>query len=1156
MSKPNVEDLYPLTPLQEGMLFHARFAPQSGAHREQAALRVRGPLRPEAYAQAWQRAVDRHPALRTAFVWEKVARPLQVVQRGVVLPVQQHDWRHLAEAERARRVEQLCAAERAVVFDLTRPPLLRLAVARTADDEATVVLSFHHLLLDGWSLALVLDEVVEMHDAICAGRTPDLPARRSYREYVGWLARQDLPAAEAYWRGALKGLQGPTMLGLERPTPATPAGPEDYAREVARVPAEVGLALREEARRHKLTLSTVVQGAWAVLLSRYAATDDVVFGTTVSGRPADLPGVEGMVGLFINTVAVRAAVDPAADTAEWLHAMQDAMAESRLHGHAPLVEVHGWSGVPRHRPLFESLLVYENYPGEGGSARTLEYVDGASPERTSYPLSLVVSPGPEGIELRATFDRRLLDPADVRRVLGHWRELLASMRDGLERPIGELSLLADEERADVLGRWNGAPTPYPRDRTLAELFAAQVAARPGATAVEAEDATLTYADLDARSDALAARLRALGVGPEGRVGIALERSAALVVAVLAAVKTGAAYVPLDPAYPPERIAFMLADAGARVVVSSDALRALVDGAGATVVSVDRADGESDTPADSVDSVDSVASADSAGAFEDGFAAPETVACVVYTSGSTGRPKGIAIPHRAVVRLVRETAHVQVGPADRVAHVCSPSFDVAIAETWGALLNGAALVVFPRHVTLAPATFAAGLRDGRISVLLAPTALFNQLARVQPGAFAGLESVVVGGEAMDPDTTRRVLAAGGPNRLVNGYGPTESCGYSTWHRVDHLAPRAPSIPIGRTIANTTAYVLDDALRPSAPGVPGELYLGSDGLARGYLGRPGFTAERFVPHPFASGERLYRTGDLVRWLADGTLDFIGRMDGQVKLRGFRVETGEVEAALRALPQVRDAVVAVKPDATGERRLVAWIVPASANGAPAADASGGESAKSGVVEAGGSTAGPTSVSGPVDGRAGGSPADGAAADAGSPDGVAADVGVIDGMALREGLRRTLPDWMLPTAYVPIPAVPLTPNGKVDRAALPAVDDAGLGTPYVAPRDDREAAIVEAFRAVLGVEKIGVHDDFFALGGHSLRATQVVSRVRDALGLDVSLPDLFAAPTASALAARLRAAEEEMMALLLEGLDDLSDEEVRAQLAAAEGAADDTAG
>jgi amino acid adenylation domain-containing protein len=1071
MSKPNVADIYPLSPLQEGMLFHSRLAPRSGAYLEQAALRVRGPMQPETYARAWQAVVDLHPALRTSFAWENVARPLQLVHRSVTLPTVLHDWRGLPAAEREARLAELRVTEQAAGFDLAHAPLIRLAVARLDEEWSAAVLTFHHVLLDGWSLGLVLNDVIAAYEALAAGREPRLEAPRPYKEHIAWLARHDAAAAERYWRQALAGLQGATRLGMERPAPPTAAALDEYGRASVRLTRDESEALRSMARRHKMTLGTLMYGAWAVLLSRYAATGDVVFGTTHSGRPADLPGVQRMVGLFINTLPVRVRVDDGAALEPWLHALQDAFSEARQHGYSPLVEVHGWSGVPRDRPLMESLVVLENYPGEEEEGlHPLRHMSGESPERTSYPLAIAVSPEAERLELRATFDARRLDHADVARVLGHWAELLAAMRRGLTGRVGDLPMLPDAEREAVLGAWAGGPTPYPRERTVHALFREQALRTPDAVAVEAEDGRLTYAELDARSDALAVALRRAGIGPEARVGIALERSAGLVVALLATLKAGAAYVPLDLAYPAERTAFMEADSGVSLVVSTEALRPGLPPVSVPVLSLDG--GGTDDPATPYE----------VGALRGVFGDAESLAYVLYTSGSTGRPKGSGIPHRGIVRLVRETETARLGPGDRMAQVASISFDAATWEVWAALLSGATLVVFPRHVTLVPATFAAGLRERRVSVAVLTTSLFNQLAHHAPNAFAAMDHLMVGGEALDPAAIRAVLAAGPPRRLLNVYGPTESTTFAAVHVIGEVPEGAARVPIGRPVANTETYVVDAELRPVPPGVPGELLLGGDGLARGYLGRPALTAERFVPHPFADGQRVYRTGDAARWTGDGTLDFLGRLDGQVKLRGYRVEPGEVEAALCALDRVSAAAVGVRHDGTGERRLVAWVVPAAE--------------------------------------------------------------AVEAAELRAALRHTLPDWMVPSAFVSLPALPLTPNGKVDRAALPAPEGGEAQAPYVAPRDREETAIAAVFAQVLGVERVGIHDDFFSLGGHSLRAMQVASRLRDALDLEVPLADLFAHPTPAALAARIRAGEDERMAVLLAELEGLSEGEVRAEL------------
>jgi amino acid adenylation domain-containing protein len=632
-----------------------------------------------------------------------------------------------------------------------------------------------------------------------------------------------------------------------------------------------------------------------------------------------------------------------------------------------------------------------------------------------------------------------------------------------------LPLLLDDDAAR-LEAWNRTETPFPRDATLASLFAEVAAERGAAAALEFTDATLTYAELDARANRLARRLRALGAGPETRVGVCLERSAALVVAIVAALKTGAAYVPLDPSYPGERLAWMASDAGLGVVVSDWACTANLEGAGVPTLLLDG----------------------DAAAIEAEDAAPlagvpvlaDGVACVVYTSGSTGTPKGIGIVHRGVVRLVREADYAQLGASDRVGQTSNASFDAFTWELWAALLNGSTLVGVPREVALSPVAVARFVRERRLTTLFLTTALFNQVAREVPDAYAPLDLALFGGEAADPEPIRAVLAAGPPKRLLHMYGPSESTTYASWHRVRQVPADATSVPIGMPVANTTLYVLDGAMRPVPAGAAGELFTGGDGLARGYLGRPGLTADRFIPDPFSArpGARLYRTGDRVRRGADGAIEFLGRVDRQVKVRGFRIEPGEVEAVLLHHPQVRAAVV--EPVETGpERELAAYVVAEGA--APA---------------------------------------------------------VAD---LRAFLGDRLPPHMVPAAFVYMKALPLTPNGKVDRRGLPVpvIDRADAGAVYAAPCTPVEERLAGIWAEVLGMDAPGIDDDFFALGGHSLRATRVATRLRDAFGVELTVREVFEAPTIRALAVlvdeRMAPSNDDLLAELAL-LDSLSDDEV----------------
>jgi amino acid adenylation domain-containing protein len=1075
MNRQNIEDLYPLSPLQQGMLFHALYAPHAGAYLEQITVELEGVVEPEPFRRAWQTVVDRHGALRTAFVWEKVPKPLQVVFRQVQVPVDFEDWRGADADEVTRRIDAHEAAERAAGMDLQKPPLLRVRVVRTGERTHTLLMCFHHLLLDGWSLPLVVQEAMYFYEAYRTGRGDDPPRPRPYRDYIAWLGTQDVAQAEAFWREALAGVTHGTALGVEKAPPAAGVPAAEEHAFLERIVAEpVVDGLKALARRGKLTVNTLVQTAWGVVLSRHSGHDDVVFGVTMSGRPVELEGVDGMVGMFINTLPVRVKVDPRGTVRALLEAVHAHLTDVRQFQYTPLVDVQQWAGVPRDQALFESLTVYENYPldremeMEDGDPPALEIVGGRSFERTNYPVSLVVAPDEGRMALRMAYDTRRIDAAVAERVLGHYATLIENLAAALDGPVSAWEMADGAELRAVTETWTGGASAFPRDASLPALFAAPASATPHASALEFDDARLTYAELDAAANRVAHRLLALGLRPEGRVGLAVERSAGLVVAMLGILKAGGAYVPMDPAYPAERLAFMAADAGITHLVTQAALRSALPTEGVGVVSLD----------------EDAAALAALPSGDPGVRVPaEALAAVLYTSGSTGRPKGIALPHRAIVRLVRENPYSLLDASVRMAQASNTSFDAASFEIWGALLNGGTLVGIPRHVALAPETFAAALRERRIDTSVMTTTQFNQVAHEVPTAFAGMRHLLIGGEALDPASIRRVLRHGAPGRVTNGYGPAECATFAVTHPIADVPEGARSIPIGRPIANTTAYVLDGEMRPVAIGVLGELFLGGDGLARGYLNRPALTAERFVPSPFVGGERLYRTGDLCRWNEDGTIDYAGRADTQVKVRGHRIEPLEIEAVLTSLPGVGAAAVAVHGQG-GDRRLVGYVV-------------------------------------------------------------ADDPAAADGAALRAALRTTLPDYMVPTAFLFLDALPLTPNGKLDRKALPAPDGAASAAPaYVEPRTETEAAVAAAFAGVLGLPRVGADDDFFSIGGHSLRATQVVGRLRETTGADVPLRDLFECPTPALLAARLDARRDEELARLMAELEGMSDDDARALL------------
>jgi amino acid adenylation domain-containing protein/thioester reductase-like protein len=860
----NVEDLYPLSPTQQGMLVHALRSPGEAVYVEQYVCLLRGDLDAGRFRAAWQRVVDRHPILRTAFLWEGLDEPLQVVRQTVEIPWTEEDWSGLPEEERAARLAALAAADLARGFDPVRAPLLRLTLLRLDDHLHRLIWTFHHLILEGWSLGLVLDEVAAAYE----GRSSDEP-RRPYRDFIEWLRRQDPAPADDFWRRELAGFVSPTPLGL--PSGTGPAGHISGGQEELRLSAGLTESLQALARRSRVTLYTVVEAAWALLLSRYSGEEDVVFGVTVAGRPEDLPGSDRMVGLFINTVPVRAQASPERTLAGFLEEQGRRQRARRPHEHAPLTRIREASPVPRDRPLFESLLVFENAP-RGGTLGTLEVLDVRLRERTNYPLTLLAFPDPEGLLLRALFDRPRLEPGSVRHLLGHLAVLLEGMASRPEGRLEELSPLTAAEREWLLADWRERPHPLREVSTLHGLVLAQAARTPQAVALIAGDRRWTYRELVSRAAAVARRLRDLGgVGPEVPVGVCVERSPEMVAGILGTLLAGGAYVPIDPKYPEERRTWMLEDSGARVLL--DDLSGL---------------GEAEPFASP--------------------AGPGSLAYIIYTSGSTGRPKGVAIEHRSAVALVG-WAQTVFPPEDLAGVFASTSicFDLSIFELFVPLASGGTVILGRDALDLANL-------QGVTLVNTVPSAMAElvRMGAVPPS----VRTVNLAGVPLRRSLVDRVLETGTVGRVLNLYGPSEDTTYSTWEEVG--LDGEPTL--GRPVTGTRAAVLgpDGSLPPA--GVPGELVLGGAGLARGYWNRSDRTAERFVPDPFSEqpGERLYRTGDLVRRLPDGRLELLGRIDHQVKLRGFRIELGEVETALARLPGVREAVTAVRDD-----RLVAWVL-----------------------------------------------------------------------------------------------------------------------------------------------------------------------------------------------------------------------------------------
>ncbi|AMS21566.1 non-ribosomal peptide synthetase [Pseudomonas synxantha] len=1030
------EDLYPLSPMQQGMLFHSLYEQDAGDYINQMRVNVQG-LDVARFRAAWQATVDAQDILRTGFIWPgDWPQAQQMVHRQVQLPFSVLDWRSHEALPAA--LDALAQAQSQQPFDLARPPLLRLVLVQLTDSDWHLIYTHHHILMDGWSNSQLLGEVLQRY----SGQKPPAAVGR-YRDYIAWLQEQDSAASEAFWKAQLLPLEQPTRLAQAQvPAPSGPAYGEHYCV----VDATQTLRLHEFARQQKVTLNTLVQAAWLLLLQRYSAQATVAFGATVAGRPAHLPGVEQQIGLFINTLPVVATPQAEQSLGSWLQSVQALNLSLREHEHAPLYEIQRWAGRGG-EALFDTILVFENYPVsevlQRGAPDGLQFEALHTHEQTSYPLTLTVNLG-DTLTLHYSYAHGHFSTSTVQRLGTHLSNLLQHMLDAAELPLAELSLLDAQEHQSLVHDWSSATLDYPSEQRVHQLFEAQVAQQPSAPALLFEDRQLSYAELNARANRLARHLVRLGVGPDVLVGIAVERGLDMIIGLLAVLKAGGAYVPLDPEYPQDRLLCMIEDSGTRLMLTQSHLRerlAIPDYVDHLCLDQDQAWVDLD--------------ASNLG----NRAHAQNLAYVMFTSGSTGRPKGVGINQLSLTRHAYVSLDFfNLKGDDRILQFSTFNFDGFVEQLYPALICGASVVLRGTEIWDTE-TFYRELIKHQISVVDLTTAYWNLLAKdfatAGPRDYGRLKQVHAGGEAMPPEGLAAWAEAGlGHVKLLNTYGPTEATVTVTaldcTDYVTGARPTPLTMPIGKVLAGRSIYLLDDSGAPAPIGVVGELVIGGELLARGYFNRPDLTAERFMPDPFSqNGGRLYRTGDLARYNASGVIEYVGRIDHQVKIRGFRIELGEIEARLLEQEQVRDAIVLAQPVASG-LQLVGYVVP-HATALPEAELR---------------------------------------------------------QSIKAALAAVLPDYMVPGLLMFLDVLPLSPNGKLDRKALPKPDASQQQNHYVAPRTALEIQVAGVWKNVLELEQVGLDDHFFELGGHSLLATQVVARLKALLSCSLTLRDLFGAP------------------------------------------------
>ncbi len=1050
--EPQISDIYTLSPMQEGMLFYTLLDNKSNVYFEQMVLNIEGNIDIKLFEESFNKVINKYDVLRTVFVHEGVKKPVQVILKDIKTAIHYEDIMALEKEKKEEYVEEYKQKDKEKGFNLKMDIPIRVSILKLDHDKYAVIWSFHHIIMDGWCLSLVIKDFFDSYISIKERKKIDIEKVEAYGRYISWLEEQDKEEAIAYWKRYLEGFEHKSSV----PVIKTSKNGEEYQNreKVMVLNKDISKGLVKLAQGAEVTLSTVIQTVWGVILQRYNNTEDVVFGAVVSGRPSEVAGIENMVGLFINTVPVRFRVSGLESMEEAAKKLQRQAAESSKYEYISLAEVQLISELKNE--LIDNILVFENYPMEkeienstqenrlGFEIKAVEVF-----EQTNYGINIIVSPGEE-VTIRIRYNGAVYEDAQVLNLLSHINQVINTVVSRPSIMLRDIQILSEEEKYQMLVSFNNTAVEYPKHKTIQELFEEQAETIPDNIALVYGEQRLTYKELNEKSNQLARVLKMKGIKAEDVAALMVERSPEMVIGILGVLKAGAAYLPIDPEYPKDRIEFMLQDSNAKLLLTQ---AEFVNSSNEKLEKIGLKDIK-------------IYTGDSSNPWVLNKA--EDLCCIMYTSGSTGKPKGVMIEHRNVVRLVKSTNYIEFRSDDRILQTGAIVFDACTFEIWGALLNGLELHLTDASNILDANKLGKIIERNKITILWLTSSLFNRLVQQREDIFNGLRYLLVGGDVLSPKHINTIKDKYKDIKIVNGYGPTENTTFSTCYVIDK--EHSNNIPIGKPISNSTAYIIDKTNNLQPIGIKGELCVGGDGLARGYLNRPELTTEKFTDNPFIPETKMYRTGDLARWLPDGSIEFLGRIDHQVKIRGFRIELGEIENKLLEHDLVKEAVVAIKEGKNNDKYLCAYII---------------------------------------------------------------GKGEFNAAELREYLSKDLPGYMIPSYFLKLEKLPLTPNGKVDRKSLPEPDgDITTGVEYEAPGNEIEEKLADIWKEVLNIQRIGINDNFFEVGGHSLNLISLANKINQVFKVNVKMTNLFKHLTIknmSSLIIKAFISEDEQLAALL---------------------------